>query len=84
LPANLAVVAGKRGDHNRIGFALTVCYLRFPGRALGNGETSALPLTRFVARQLDAEPEAFAASDTSRASGRAVPHWAARPSSARN
>jgi TnpA family transposase len=58
---DLAVVAGKRGDHNRIGFALTLCYLRFPGRALGIGETPPLPLIRFVAKQLGVEPEAFAA-----------------------
>ena len=32
---DLAAVSTKRGNHNRIGFALTLCYLRFPGRALG-------------------------------------------------
>jgi TnpA family transposase len=58
---DLAVVAGERGDHNRIGFALTLCYLRLPGRALGIGETPPLPLIRFVAKQLGVEPEAFAA-----------------------
>jgi TnpA family transposase len=49
---DLAAAACKRGDHNRIGFALTLCYLRFPSRALGIGETPPLPLLRFVARQL--------------------------------
>jgi hypothetical protein len=58
---DLAAAAVKRGDHNRIGFALTLCYLRFPGRALGIGETPPLPLLRFIARQLQVEPEAFAA-----------------------
>ena len=57
---DLAAAASKRGDHNRIGFALTLCYLRFPGRALGIGETPPLPLISFVARQLRLEPEAFA------------------------
>jgi len=58
---DLEAAASKRGDHNRIGFALTLCYLRFPGRALGAGETPPLPLLRFVARQLQLEPETFAA-----------------------
>ena len=58
---DLAAAAEKRGDHNRIGFALTLCYLRFPGRVLAIGETPPLPMIRFVARQLRLEPEAFAA-----------------------
>jgi TnpA family transposase len=58
---DLAAVSTKRGNHNRIGFALTLCYLRFPGRALAIGETPPLPLIRFVARQLKIPPEAFAA-----------------------
>ena len=58
---DLAAAVSKRGDHNRIGFALTLCYLRFPGRALGIGETPPLPLIRFVAQQLQLKPEAYAA-----------------------
>ncbi len=58
---DLATIVAKRGDHNRIGFALTLCYLRFPGRAFALGETPPLPLLRFIARQLHIEPGAFAA-----------------------
>jgi hypothetical protein len=49
---DLAVVAGKRGDHNRVGFALTLCYLRFRGRALGIGETPPLPLIRLEKKKV--------------------------------
>ena len=45
---DLATIAAKRGDHNRIGFALTLCYLRFPGRAFALGETPPLPLLRSI------------------------------------
>ncbi len=58
---DLAMIAAKRGDHNRIGFALTLCYLRFPGRVFALGETPPPPLLRFIARQLHAEPDAFSA-----------------------
>ena len=33
--ADLAFVRQHRGDHNRLGIAVHMCSLRFPGRALG-------------------------------------------------
>jgi TnpA family transposase len=33
--ADLAFVRQHRGDHNRLGIAVQMCFLRFPGRVLG-------------------------------------------------
>jgi Domain of unknown function (DUF4158) len=31
---DLDLIAAKRSDHSRLGFAVLLCYLRHPGRAL--------------------------------------------------
>ncbi len=51
--ADHAVIAQHRGDHNRLGFALQLCYLRYPGVALQPGESPDPDLLLFVANQLD-------------------------------
>ena len=60
-PADLAAVGRRRGDHNRLGFALQLCILRYPGRLLRAGETIPSLALRFVADQVGAPPEAIAA-----------------------
>ena len=54
--ADLVVIRRCRGDHNRLGYALMLCYLRFPGRALRAGERPPAPLCAFVADQIEALP----------------------------
>ena len=39
--ADLGAIRRCRGDHNRLGHALMLCYLRYPGRPLKAGERPA-------------------------------------------
>src|ERR1700731_4785496 len=48
-----------RGYHNRLGHALMLCYLRYPGRPLKAGERPPRSLLLFIAEQIDALPEAI-------------------------
>ena len=42
--ADLTAIQRCRGDHNRLGHALMLCYLRYPGRPLKAGEWPPRPL----------------------------------------
>lgn len=55
----LAQVATKRGDANRLGFALVFLYLRCPGRVLEAGEVPPEAVLAYVAGQLGADPSSF-------------------------
>lgn len=59
--ADLAAVGRRRRDHDRLGFALQLCTLRFPGRLLRPGEAIPEAALRFVADRLGTDPDAFAA-----------------------
>jgi hypothetical protein len=66
---DLAIVHRCRGEHNRLGRALMLCYLRYPGRPLRAGERPPAVLTAFVAEQIDALPtamEAYLAAERNR------------------
>src|SRR5712672_2287311 len=56
--ADLAAIRRCRGDHNRLGHALMLCYLRYPGRPLRAGERPPRSLLLFI-EQIDAVPEAI-------------------------
>src|SRR5215211_4836459 len=60
-PADHAAIQGRRGDHNRLGFTLQLCALRYPGRLLRPGETIPHPALNHLARQLNVDPGALAA-----------------------
>jgi hypothetical protein len=53
---DLAAVRQHRGDHNRLGFAVQLCYLRYPGRVLAENETPPAALLGMVATQLQVQP----------------------------
>ena len=59
-PGDLAVIARRRGPHNRLGFALQLCALRHPGRLIRPGELVPLEVVRFLGEQLDADADALA------------------------
>ena len=49
---DLLIIGQHRGAANRLGFAVQLCYLRFPGIVLGVDEPPFAPLLRMVAAQL--------------------------------
>jgi TnpA family transposase len=55
-PDELAVLATKRGGHNRLGYALLLCAMRQPGRVLDVGEVPPAHMVAYVARQVGADP----------------------------
>jgi TnpA family transposase len=58
---DLEAIHRRRRARNRLGFALQLCALRYPGRLLGPGELIPAEALRFVAHQIDTTPEALAA-----------------------
>src|SRR5712692_2754446 len=56
---DLALINRRRGDPNRLGFAVMLCYLRFPGRILQPGEQPPVALCAFVAEQLGVKAAHF-------------------------
>ena len=58
--ADLAVVDGRRGDHNRLGFALQLCAFRHPGRRRRSGEAIPESALRFVAEEIGVGTDALA------------------------
>ena len=57
--SDLAIVRQHRGPANRLGFAIQLCYLRFPGIVLAVDESPFPPLLRMMAAQLKVPPESW-------------------------
>ncbi len=57
---DLARIRSKRRASNRLGFAVQLCALRYPGRGLAASELPPPPMIDFVAGQLGIEPALFA------------------------
>ena len=56
---DLSIIRQRRGPANRLGFAVQLCYLRFPGIVLGADEPPLPPLLRLVAAQLKVPVESW-------------------------
>jgi TnpA family transposase len=58
---DLAVISGHRGRANRLGFAVQLAYMRFPGVNLGAGDEPDVGVLRVVADQVGVPPSEWAA-----------------------
>lgn len=56
---DLSIIRQRRGSANRLGFAVQLCYLRFPGIVLGIDELPFPPLLKLVADQLKVSIESW-------------------------
>lgn len=56
---DLSIIRQRRGPANRLGFAVQLCYLRFPGLILGVDEPPFPPLLKLVADQLKVSVESW-------------------------
>ncbi len=59
-----ALIARRRRDENRLGFAVQLCLLRHPGGGLRFGEEIPAPFAAFVADQIGVSPASLAAYAT--------------------
>jgi TnpA family transposase len=57
---DLSIIAQRRGRANRLGFAVQLCYMRYPGVMLAVDEEPSGPMLRLVAEQLKVPPESWA------------------------
>ena len=76
---DLALIRRCRGDHSRLGYALMLCYLRYPGRHLHANERPPAALTSFVAEQIDVSAncikDALASEQTRRRHAAELQRW---------
>ena len=56
---DLSIIRQRRGPANRLGFAVQLCYMRYPGVMLAVDDEPFLPLLRLVSTQLKVQLEAW-------------------------
>ena len=57
--ADLLEIQVRRRPHNQLGFAVLLCLMRYPGRALMLGEKLPQAMLAYIAAQLDISPKLF-------------------------
>lgn len=57
--SDLSLIRQRRGDANRLGFAVQLCLLRYPGYALTSDRAVAESVIQWVARQVKADVTAW-------------------------
>jgi hypothetical protein len=58
-PTDRLEIEVRRREHNRIGFAVQLCLMRYPGRALMANEMSPKAMLSYIAEQIGANPASF-------------------------
>jgi TnpA family transposase len=58
-PADRLEVQLRRREHNRLGFAMQLCLMRYPGRALIANEIPPKAMLDYIAEQIGADPASF-------------------------
>lgn len=56
---DLEIIKRHRRDHNRLGFAVQLCVLRYPGWSLSDVDPIPEYVIQYIARQIDANPDSF-------------------------
>ena len=59
-PADRLEIEVRRRYDNRLGFAIQLCLMRYPGRVLGAEETPPRTMLKYVADQIGADKGSFA------------------------
>ncbi|GAB3686540.1 hypothetical protein GCM10028792_41060 [Salinisphaera aquimarina] len=54
---DLSVIRQRRGQHNRFGFAVQLCYLRYPGIALPTDPAPPASLLALIGQQFSIDPD---------------------------
>ncbi|MBY5775075.1 DUF4158 domain-containing protein [Rhizobium leguminosarum] len=49
----------RRREHNRLGFAVQLWLMRYPGRAVMANEVLSMVMVNYVAEQVEADPASF-------------------------
>jgi Domain of unknown function (DUF4158) len=57
---DLSIIRQRRGEHNRLGFAIQLCYLRYPGYAMPPDTSPPEVLLSHISRQLRVKPAVWA------------------------
>lgn len=56
---DLDIIQRHRRDHNRLGFAIQLCVLRYPGWSLSDVEPIPNYVIQYIARQINVQPHSF-------------------------